>query len=61
MYPEGIKAMAEAVELIASGAAPCVPQTEEGASYEPMLNEPELTKVRYTSSTSFFTIKLGFT
>jgi hypothetical protein len=26
-----------------------------------MLNEPELTKVRYTSSTSFFTIKLGFT
>ena len=36
--------MAEAVELIAAGTAPRIPQTEDGASYEPMLNKPELTK-----------------
>uniref|UniRef100_S4RDA3 Formyl transferase N-terminal domain-containing protein n=1 Tax=Petromyzon marinus TaxID=7757 RepID=S4RDA3_PETMA len=34
LYPEGIKAMTEAVQLIADGKAPRIPQTEEGASYE---------------------------
>ncbi|XP_003972661.1 mitochondrial 10-formyltetrahydrofolate dehydrogenase [Takifugu rubripes] len=34
LYPEGIKAMVEAVQLIADGKAPRIPQTEEGASYE---------------------------
>lgn len=36
MYPEGIKAMTEAVELISSGRAPRVVQTEEGATYDPI-------------------------
>uniref|UniRef100_A0A3B5KUL9 10-formyltetrahydrofolate dehydrogenase n=2 Tax=Xiphophorus couchianus TaxID=32473 RepID=A0A3B5KUL9_9TELE len=34
LFPEGIKAMVEAVQLIADGKAPRNPQTEEGASYE---------------------------
>ncbi|XP_069012416.1 mitochondrial 10-formyltetrahydrofolate dehydrogenase [Embiotoca jacksoni] len=34
LFPEGISAMVEAVQLIADGKAPRVPQTEEGASYE---------------------------
>nr|XP_012628199.1 mitochondrial 10-formyltetrahydrofolate dehydrogenase [Microcebus murinus] len=34
LFPEGIKAMVEAVQLIADGKAPRVPQPEEGATYE---------------------------
>uniref|UniRef100_A0A0D9S2G4 formyltetrahydrofolate dehydrogenase n=1 Tax=Chlorocebus sabaeus TaxID=60711 RepID=A0A0D9S2G4_CHLSB len=34
LFPEGIKAMVEAVQLIADGKAPCIPQPEEGATYE---------------------------
>uniref|UniRef100_A0A8C8RTQ0 10-formyltetrahydrofolate dehydrogenase n=1 Tax=Pelusios castaneus TaxID=367368 RepID=A0A8C8RTQ0_9SAUR len=34
LYPEGIKAMVEAVQLIADGKAPQIPQPEEGATYE---------------------------
>ncbi|XP_023573094.1 mitochondrial 10-formyltetrahydrofolate dehydrogenase [Octodon degus] len=34
LFPEGIKAMVEAVQLIADGNAPCTPQPEEGATYE---------------------------
>ncbi|XP_040886547.1 mitochondrial 10-formyltetrahydrofolate dehydrogenase [Toxotes jaculatrix] len=34
LFPEGIKAMVESVQLIADGRAPRIPQTEEGASYE---------------------------
>ncbi|XP_002130073.4 cytosolic 10-formyltetrahydrofolate dehydrogenase [Ciona intestinalis] len=34
LYPEGIKAMGEAVQLIADGKAPKIVQSEEGASYE---------------------------
>ncbi|RXM34724.1 Mitochondrial 10-formyltetrahydrofolate dehydrogenase [Acipenser ruthenus] len=34
LFPEGIKGMVEAVNLIADGKAPRVPQSEEGASYE---------------------------
>uniref|UniRef100_A0A8P4G4M5 10-formyltetrahydrofolate dehydrogenase n=1 Tax=Dicentrarchus labrax TaxID=13489 RepID=A0A8P4G4M5_DICLA len=34
LFPEGIKAMVESVQLIADGKAPRVPQSEEGASYE---------------------------
>ncbi|XP_019955399.2 mitochondrial 10-formyltetrahydrofolate dehydrogenase [Paralichthys olivaceus] len=34
LYPDGIKAMVDSVQLIADGKAPRVPQTEEGASYE---------------------------
>ena len=41
LFPEGIKGMAEAVNLIAEGKAPRVVQSEEGASYEGMLNKKE--------------------
>ncbi|KAI5947414.1 Mitochondrial 10-formyltetrahydrofolate dehydrogenase [Manis javanica] len=34
LFPEGIKAMVEAVQLIANGKAPRIPQPEEGATYE---------------------------
>uniref|UniRef100_A0A8D0DQ36 10-formyltetrahydrofolate dehydrogenase n=1 Tax=Salvator merianae TaxID=96440 RepID=A0A8D0DQ36_SALMN len=34
LFPEGIKAMIEAVQLIADGKAPREPQSEEGATYE---------------------------
>nr|XP_056703525.1 mitochondrial 10-formyltetrahydrofolate dehydrogenase [Euleptes europaea] len=34
LFPEGIKAMVEAVQLIADGKAPHNPQSEEGATYE---------------------------
>ncbi|XP_015982557.2 mitochondrial 10-formyltetrahydrofolate dehydrogenase [Rousettus aegyptiacus] len=34
LFPEGIKAMVEAVQLIADGKAHRIPQTEEGATYE---------------------------
>ncbi|XP_025060671.1 mitochondrial 10-formyltetrahydrofolate dehydrogenase isoform X2 [Alligator sinensis] len=34
LFPEGVKAMVEAVQLIADGKAPQVPQPEEGATYE---------------------------
>ncbi|XP_020838064.1 mitochondrial 10-formyltetrahydrofolate dehydrogenase isoform X1 [Phascolarctos cinereus] len=34
LFPEGIKAMAEAVQLIADGKAPRIPQSKEGATYE---------------------------
>ncbi|XP_030575880.1 mitochondrial 10-formyltetrahydrofolate dehydrogenase [Archocentrus centrarchus] len=34
LFPEGIKAMVESVQLIADRKAPRIPQPEEGASYE---------------------------
>ncbi len=34
------------MSLIAEGKAPKIPQTEEGASYEPMLNKKESSMVR---------------
>ncbi|XP_061772687.1 mitochondrial 10-formyltetrahydrofolate dehydrogenase-like [Nerophis ophidion] len=34
LFPEGIKAMVESVQLIADGKAPRIPQSEKGASYE---------------------------
>lgn len=48
LYPEGIKAMAEAVNLVAKGTAPMIPQTEEGATYDPMMNKKELQKIDWT-------------
>lgn len=47
MYPEGIKGMAEAVNIISNGGAPRIPQREEGATYEAMLNKKELAKVNW--------------
>ncbi|XP_064422401.1 cytosolic 10-formyltetrahydrofolate dehydrogenase [Latimeria chalumnae] len=34
LFPEGVKGMVEAVQLIARGKAPRIPQSEEGATYE---------------------------
>lgn len=45
LYPEGIKAIGEAVNLVAKKLAPKVPQTEEGATYDPLLNKKELQKI----------------
>lgn len=45
LYPEGIEAMAEAVNLIADNRAPRLVQPEEGATYDAMLNKPELYKL----------------
>ena len=45
MYPEGIRAMAEAVNLVAQEKAPKNTQTEEGATYDAFLNKPELCKL----------------
>jgi len=45
MFPEGIKAMAEAVRLIALGTAPCIPQPEEGASYDPIWKKKEVGQI----------------
>ncbi|KAK4319328.1 hypothetical protein Pmani_009720 [Petrolisthes manimaculis] len=47
MYPEGIKAMAEAVRLVSDGKAPCLPQPTEGATYDPMLNKKDLCKINW--------------
>ena len=45
MYPEGIRAMAEAVNLVAQEKAPKNTQAEEGATYDAFLNKPELCKL----------------
>ncbi|KAJ1530815.1 hypothetical protein ONE63_005662 [Megalurothrips usitatus] len=47
MYPEGIRAMALAVNMVADGTAPAIEQSEEGASYDPALKKKELTLVRW--------------
>nr|CDJ97375.1 Formyl transferase and Aldehyde dehydrogenase domain containing protein [Haemonchus contortus] len=46
LYPVGVEAMAEAVELIAAGKAPRIVQPTEGASYEPYITtKPELAEI----------------
>lgn len=47
LYPKGVEACARAVDLIAEGGAPKIPQSGEGATYEAMLNKPELQKVSF--------------
>lgn len=47
MYPVGIEAMAEAVNLVAQERAPVIKQSEEGATYDAMLNKPELCKINF--------------
>ncbi|XP_074644425.1 cytosolic 10-formyltetrahydrofolate dehydrogenase-like isoform X2 [Tubulanus polymorphus] len=49
LYPEGIKGMAEAVEMIADGNAPMVKQTEEGASYDAMLKK-DMVEIKWCQS-----------
>ncbi|XP_034945649.1 mitochondrial 10-formyltetrahydrofolate dehydrogenase isoform X2 [Chelonus insularis] len=50
LYPEGIKMMAEAVDLVAAGKAPKIPQPIEGATYDPMLNKKELQQINWNKS-----------
>lgn len=44
--------MAEAVNLIEQGKAPVIVQSEEGATYDPMLNKPELCKLNLAALTA---------
>lgn len=39
LYPMGIAALVEAVDLIKQGRAPCLPQDESRATYEPLCRE----------------------
>uniref|UniRef100_A0A7E4UUE8 formyltetrahydrofolate dehydrogenase n=1 Tax=Panagrellus redivivus TaxID=6233 RepID=A0A7E4UUE8_PANRE len=49
LYPAGVDAMVEAVNLIAADKAPRITQPEEGASYEPYITtKPELAQVDWT-------------
>ncbi|XP_032670067.1 cytosolic 10-formyltetrahydrofolate dehydrogenase isoform X2 [Odontomachus brunneus] len=48
LYPEGIAAMGEAVDLVAKGIAPIIPQSEFGATYDPMLNKKESQQIDWT-------------
>lgn len=41
LYPEGVKSMKYAIDLIANGKAPKIPQTEYGASYDPPMFKEE--------------------
>ncbi|KAH8334014.1 hypothetical protein KR059_005539, partial [Drosophila kikkawai] len=41
LYPEGVKAMGVAVDLVASGSAPKITQTEVGATYDPAMFKAE--------------------
>lgn len=45
LYPVGVSAVARAVDMVANGTAPKLVQSEKGATYDPMLNKPELQKV----------------
>lgn len=45
MYPVGIDAMAEAVNMVAQERAPVIKQTEVGATYDAMLKHGDLTKL----------------
>ncbi|CAD6194253.1 unnamed protein product [Caenorhabditis auriculariae] len=48
LYPAGVAAMTEAVELIAAGKAPRIVQPEEGASYDPYITtKPELAQINW--------------
>lgn len=40
--------MGEAVDLVAKKLAPMIPQSEEGATYDPLLNKKELQKIDWT-------------
>lgn len=41
LYPEGVKAMRQAIDLVANGNAPKIPQTEIGATYDPAMFKQE--------------------
>ncbi|XP_071784206.1 cytosolic 10-formyltetrahydrofolate dehydrogenase-like isoform X1 [Asterias amurensis] len=50
LYPEGIVAMGEAVEMIANGTAPKIVQPEEGATYDPIWKKKEVAQINWDQS-----------
>ncbi|GLV36756.1 uncharacterized protein CBL_02409 [Carabus blaptoides fortunei] len=50
LYPVGVSACARAVDMVADGSAPRTPQSEHGATYEAMLNKPDLQKIDWTKT-----------
>ncbi|XP_050537434.1 cytosolic 10-formyltetrahydrofolate dehydrogenase [Daktulosphaira vitifoliae] len=52
LYPEGIKSMAEAVNMVADGTALVIPQSTEGSSFEPSIRKKELQKVDWLKNSS---------
>ncbi|XP_032218794.1 cytosolic 10-formyltetrahydrofolate dehydrogenase isoform X2 [Nematostella vectensis] len=50
LYPEGIKGMVEAVELIANGKAPRITQPEEGATYDKIWKKKEVAKINWNQN-----------
>ncbi|XP_052752102.1 cytosolic 10-formyltetrahydrofolate dehydrogenase [Galleria mellonella] len=48
LYPEGIKALAESVNMVANGTAPRIQQTEEGATYDAALFKPETHQIDWS-------------
>ncbi|XP_023246856.1 cytosolic 10-formyltetrahydrofolate dehydrogenase [Copidosoma floridanum] len=52
MFPEGVAAMAKAVDLVAEGKAPAVAQPDEGASYDPMLNKKDLQEIKWAGKSA---------
>lgn len=54
LYPVGVSAVARAVDMVADGSAPRNPQSEKGATYDPMLNKPELQKVNTVNENNVF-------
>ncbi|KAK9874202.1 hypothetical protein WA026_002559 [Henosepilachna vigintioctopunctata] len=50
LYPVGVTALVRAVNMIADGTAPKVSQSEKGATYDPMLNKPELQMIDFRKS-----------
>lgn len=50
LYPEGVKMMAEAVNLVSKGNAPKIPQGDLDASYDMKLNKKELQQIDWSKS-----------
>ncbi|KAL3271522.1 hypothetical protein HHI36_022000 [Cryptolaemus montrouzieri] len=50
LYPVGVSAVARAVDMIADNTAPRIEQSEKGATYDPMLNKPELQLIDFNKS-----------
>ncbi|XP_025831008.1 cytosolic 10-formyltetrahydrofolate dehydrogenase [Agrilus planipennis] len=50
LYPTGISAVARSVDMVASGIAPKEPQNDKYATYDPMLNKPELQKIDWNKT-----------
>ncbi|CAG9860972.1 unnamed protein product [Phyllotreta striolata] len=50
LYPAGVVAVARGVDMVANDTAPKIVQSEKGATYDPMLNKPELQKIDWSKT-----------